>query len=59
MIPQLPEDADELEEMLAADRSCVLRAFVGASFWDRFGYYLKDCAAVFYRVFYRSKLEGS
>ena len=51
MVPQLLEvPSDELEEMLAKDRSSVLRAFMAKSFWDRFALYLKDSAAVFYRV---------
>ena len=49
-VPQLlDEAADDMEELLAADASGVLRSFMATSFWTRFGYYLKDCAAVFYR----------
>jgi len=50
-MPQLlEEDPDEMEAMIAADTSRVLKAFTAKTFWTRFGAYLKDCAAVYYRI---------
>lgn len=55
IVPQLLDaTADEMQEMLKADGSGVLRSFMGASFWKRFGSYLKNCAAVFYRAFLKN-----
>ena len=45
--------------MLALDGSGVLRSFTAASFWNRFGTYLKDCAAVFYRVFFLHEFNSN
>ena len=43
----LDEAVDDVQGMLKADTSGVLSSFMRTSFWNRFGNYLKDCAAVY------------